>query len=72
MVIFTAGNVLSARLGGLAIDAGWGWTGTAPVAAALAAGGLLIWSVAWRRGRAMTAGHEVTPGTRATVPCSAP
>jgi DHA1 family inner membrane transport protein len=50
---FNTANALGPWLGGLAIDAGWGWTSTGPVGAALAAGGLLIWSVAWHGSRTM-------------------
>jgi DHA1 family inner membrane transport protein len=44
---FNTANALGPWLGGLAINAGWGWTSTGPVGAALAAGGLVIWGVAW-------------------------
>jgi DHA1 family inner membrane transport protein len=45
---FNTANALGAWLGGLAIAAGWGWTSTGPIGAALALGGLAIWFVAWR------------------------
>jgi DHA1 family inner membrane transport protein len=40
---FNTANALGPWLGGLAIHAGWGFTSTGPVGAALAAGGFLIW-----------------------------
>lgn len=43
---FNTANALGPFLGGLAIDAGWGWTSTGPVGAVLAIGGFLIWIVA--------------------------
>jgi DHA1 family inner membrane transport protein len=42
---FNTANALGPFLGGLAIDAGWGWTSTGPVGAALAMGGFVIWAV---------------------------
>jgi DHA1 family inner membrane transport protein len=42
---FNTANALGPLLGGLAIDAGWGWTSTGPVGAALAMGGFAIWLV---------------------------
>jgi DHA1 family inner membrane transport protein len=50
---FNTANALGPWLGGLAIHAGWGWTSTGPVGAALAAAGFAIWCVAWlgQRGR---------------------
>jgi MFS transporter, DHA1 family, inner membrane transport protein len=56
---FNTANALGPWLGGLAIHAGWGWTSTGPVGAALAAGGLLIWSIARRGARASTGRREV-------------
>ncbi len=43
---FNTANALGPWLGGLAIGAGWGWTSTGWVAAALALGGLAVWAVA--------------------------
>lgn len=43
---FNAANALGPWLGGLAINAGWGWTSTGWVAVALAFGGFAIWSIA--------------------------
>jgi DHA1 family inner membrane transport protein len=48
---FNTANALGPWLGGLVIHAGWGWTSTGPVGAALAGGGLLIWLFAWLGGR---------------------
>lgn len=46
---FNMANAIGAALGGLAIAAGYGWTSTAWVGAALALGGLMIFCVAlWR------------------------
>ncbi|PXA84908.1 MFS transporter [Nostoc sp. 3335mG] len=42
---FNTANALGPLLGGLAIDAGWGWTSTGPVGAGLALGGFAIWAV---------------------------
>ncbi len=47
---FNTANALGPWLGGMAIHAGWGWTSTGPVGAALAAIGLLIWFIGWRVG----------------------
>jgi DHA1 family inner membrane transport protein len=56
---FNVANALGPFLGGLAIDANFGWTSTGPVGAALALGGFLIWAIAmWdarRRGEAQPA-----------------
>jgi DHA1 family inner membrane transport protein len=49
---FNTANALGPWLGGLAIHAGWGFTSTGPVGAALAAGGFLIWLLAWRDSQA--------------------
>ena len=43
---FNTANALGPFLGGLAIDAGLGWTSTGPVGCALALGGFAIWAVA--------------------------
>jgi DHA1 family inner membrane transport protein len=43
---FNAANALGPFLGGLAISAGFGWTSTGPVGAALALGGFLVWMIA--------------------------
>ena len=43
---FNTANALGPWLGGLAISAGWGWTATGWVAAALALGGFAIWALA--------------------------
>ncbi len=43
---FNAANALGPWLGGMAIAAGWGWTSTGWVGAALALGGLVVWAVA--------------------------
>jgi DHA1 family inner membrane transport protein len=53
---FNTANALGPWLGGLAIHAGWGWTSTGPVGAALAAGGLVIWAFAGWRGMAVAQG----------------
>ena len=42
---FNTANALGPLLGGMAIAAGYGWTSTGWVGAALALGGLAIWSV---------------------------
>jgi DHA1 family inner membrane transport protein len=42
---FNVANALGPFLGGLAISAGFGWTSTGPVGAALALGGFLIWTI---------------------------
>jgi DHA1 family inner membrane transport protein len=44
---FNAANALGPWLGGLAIAAGYGWTSTGWVGAALALGGLVIWAVSY-------------------------
>ncbi len=44
---FNAANALGPWLGGLAIGAGWGWTSTGPVGAAMAVLGLVVY--AWAR-----------------------
>jgi DHA1 family inner membrane transport protein len=49
---FNFANALGAWIGGVAIAAGLGWTSTGPIGAMLALGGLAIWFVAWRTGRA--------------------
>jgi len=43
---FNTANALGPLLGGLAISAGYGWTSTGPVGAALALGGFAVWIVA--------------------------
>ncbi|WP_419826477.1 MFS transporter [Sphingomonas sp.] len=43
---FNTANAIGPWLGGLAINAGWGWTSTGWVAAGLALGGLAIWTLA--------------------------
>ncbi len=43
---FNTANALGPFLGGLAIDAGLGWTSTGPVGCALALAGFLVWIVA--------------------------
>jgi len=43
---FNTANALGPLLGGLAIDAGLGWTSTGPVGAALALAGFVVWIVA--------------------------
>lgn len=45
---FNAANALGPWLGGLAIAAGWGWTSTGPVGAAMAVLGLVVYAWAWR------------------------
>ena len=53
---FNTANAIGPFAGGLAISAGWGWSSTGPVGAALALGGFVVWLVAiWdarRRARA--------------------
>jgi DHA1 family inner membrane transport protein len=48
---FNLANALGAWAGGLAIDAGWGWTSTGLIGAALAAGGFGIYLIALRVAR---------------------
>jgi MFS transporter, DHA1 family, inner membrane transport protein len=48
---FNLANALGAWAGGVAIDAGLGWTSTGPIGAALAAGGFVIYLVALRVAR---------------------
>ena len=43
---FNTANAIGPFAGGLAIDAGWGWSSTGPVGAALALAGLLVWAAA--------------------------
>ncbi|HWK48186.1 MAG TPA: MFS transporter [Stellaceae bacterium] len=43
---FNIANALGAWLGGMAIDAGLGWTSTGPIGALLAAGGIMIFLLA--------------------------
>ncbi|WBO23171.1 MFS transporter [Sphingomonas abietis] len=43
---FNTANALGPFFGGLAIDAGLGWSATGPVGAALALGGFLVWAMA--------------------------
>lgn len=45
---FNAANALGPFLGGLAINAGFGWTSTGIVGSLLAVGGLAIWFVSYR------------------------
>lgn len=49
---FNTANAIGPLLGGMAVAAGFGWTSTAWVGVGLTLGGLLIWVVAWRSGRA--------------------
>ena len=44
---FNTANALGPWLGGMAIAAGWGWTSTGPVGAALAVTGLIVLAVSW-------------------------
>ncbi|MAW99041.1 MAG: MFS transporter [Sphingomonas sp.] len=44
---FNTANALGPLLAGIAIAAGFGWTSSGLVGAALGAGGLLIWAIAW-------------------------
>ncbi|WP_341209610.1 MFS transporter [uncultured Sphingomonas sp.] len=44
---FNTANALGPWLGGMAIAAGWGWTSTGPVGAALAVAGLVVLGVSW-------------------------
>lgn len=44
---FNTANAIGPWLGGMAIAAGFGWTSTGLVGAALAAGGLLLWSISF-------------------------
>jgi DHA1 family inner membrane transport protein len=43
---FNTANAIGPFAGGLAIDAGLGWSSTGPVGAVLAVGGLLVWAIA--------------------------
>ncbi|MDO5639628.1 MAG: MFS transporter [Neisseria sp.] len=52
---FNAANALGPFLGGLAINAGFGWTSTGIVGSLLALGGLGIWLVSYRMDKAMKA-----------------
>ena len=45
---FNAANALGPFLGGLAINAGFGWTSTGIVGSLLALGGLIIWCASYR------------------------
>ncbi len=51
---FNTANALGPWLGGLAITAGYGWTSTGPVGAALAFGGLIIWAISYALDRRRT------------------
>ena len=53
---FNVANAIGPWLGGLAISAGYGWTSTGPVGAALAAGGLVVWFVSFVLDRRSGAG----------------
>lgn len=44
---FNTANALGPWLGGMAIAAGWGWTSTGPVGAALAVAGLVVLAASW-------------------------
>ena len=57
---FNTANAIGPWLGGLAISAGWGWTATGWVAAALALalGGLAIWALALATDRRGAAAHS--------------
>ncbi|MEH3104792.1 MAG: MFS transporter [Sphingomonas phyllosphaerae] len=44
---FNTANALGPWLGGMAIAAGWGWTSTGPVGAALAVAGLVVLAISW-------------------------
>lgn len=44
---FNTANALGPWLGGMAIAAGWGWTSTGPVGAALGLAGLAVLAVSW-------------------------
>jgi DHA1 family inner membrane transport protein len=48
---FNAANALGPWLGGLTIAAGYGWTSTGWVGAALALGGLVIWAISYALSR---------------------
>jgi len=48
---FNIANALGAWLGGRAIEAGWGWTSTGYIGAALAAGGFVLFLVSLLRNR---------------------
>jgi DHA1 family inner membrane transport protein len=48
---FNTANAIGPWLGGLAIAAGFGWTSTGLVGAALAAGGFLLWLISFLAGR---------------------
>ncbi len=54
---FNTANALGPWLGGLAITAGYGWTSTGPVGAALAIAGLIIWAISY----AMDRRHRPAP-----------
>ncbi|SIQ00110.1 MFS transporter [Bosea sp. TND4EK4] len=60
---FNTANALGPWLGGLAIAAGYGWTSTGWVGAALALAGLAIWAVALVDERAHAARRERSAGS---------
>ncbi|HXE27176.1 MAG TPA: MFS transporter [Stellaceae bacterium] len=57
---FNLANALGAWAGGVAIDAGWGWTSTGPIGAALAASGFGVYLVALRADRRAEAEARVS------------
>ena len=61
---FNIANAIGPLAGGAAIAAGWGWTATGPVGAALALGGLGVWL-------ASLVSERCTSGRRSGVPGSA-
>ena len=52
---FNTANAIGPLLGGMAIAAGFGWTSTAWVGAALSLGGFAVWAIAWLSSRRKTA-----------------
>jgi DHA1 family inner membrane transport protein len=56
---FNTANAIGPLLGGMAIAAGYGWTSTGIVGAALAAGGFLIWLISYLTSRTRRAAAEI-------------
>lgn len=58
---FNFANALGPWLGGLAIAAGYGWTSTGWVGAALAVGGLVFWALSLHQSRERESRRELAP-----------
>jgi DHA1 family inner membrane transport protein len=56
---FNTANAIGPLLGGMAIAAGYGWTSTGIVGAALAAGGFLIWLISYLTSRTRPAAAQM-------------